>query len=52
MALPVLYLPDDAGEEVVDEVTGQIDAAAREVGATVVGGHLEFTRGSADRSFR
>ncbi len=43
--LPVLYFPESAGEELVDRVTRQIDEAAREVGAMVVGGHSEFTPG-------
>jgi hydrogenase maturation factor len=43
--LPVLYLPEGAGIEVIDRITSQIDEAAREVGAMVVGGHSEFTAG-------
>jgi len=41
--LPVLYFPEYASEELVDRVTAQIDEAAKEVGAMVVGGHSEFT---------
>jgi len=40
--LPVLYFPEHAAEELVDKVTAQIDEAAKEVGAMVVGGHSEF----------
>jgi len=43
--LPVLYLPEGSGEELVDRITAQIDEAAKEVGAMVVGGHSEFTPG-------
>lgn len=45
--LSVLYLPEDATEELIDKVTSQIDRAAKEVGAMVVGGHSEFTPGIA-----
>lgn len=43
--LPVLYLPEDSGEALLDTVTAQIDEAARNLGAMVVGGHTEFTPG-------
>ncbi|MEM0308369.1 MAG: AIR synthase family protein [Thermofilaceae archaeon] len=43
--LSVLYLPEGANPELVDRITSQIDEAAREVGAMVVGGHSEFTPG-------
>jgi len=43
--LSVLYLPEGSGTELVDEITGQIDSAAKEVGAMVVGGHSEYTPG-------
>ena len=43
--LPVLLLPESTIVEVIDKVTGQIDKAAREVGAMVVGGHSELTPG-------
>ncbi len=41
--LPVLYFPEHASEELIDKITAQIDEAAKEVGAMVVGGHSEFT---------
>ncbi len=41
--LPVLYLPENSGLDLVDRITAQIDEAAREVGAMVIGGHSEFT---------
>jgi len=41
----VLYLPEGASEELIDSITRQIDEAAKEVGAMVVGGHSEFTSG-------
>ena len=43
--LPVLYLHERTGEDVIDRLTGQIDEAARELEEMVVGGHSEFTRG-------
>ncbi|MEM0006568.1 MAG: AIR synthase-related protein, partial [Ignisphaera sp.] len=43
----VLYLPENATEELIDRITSQIDMAAREVGAMVVGGHTEYTPGIA-----
>ncbi|MEM1623502.1 MAG: AIR synthase family protein [Sulfolobales archaeon] len=43
--LSVLYLPEGATEELVDRITSQVDRAAKEVGAMVVGGHSEFTPG-------
>lgn len=43
--LPVLYLPEDADEHMIDSITSQIDSAAKEIGAMVVGGHSEFTSG-------
>jgi len=43
--LPVLLLPEDCPEQVIDDITAQIDRAAREVGAMVVGGHTERTPG-------
>ena len=43
--LPVIYLPFGSGEGVVDRITRQVDEAAREVGAMVVGGHTEYTYG-------
>lgn len=43
--LSVLYIPEDASEELVDGITSQIDQAAKEVGVAVIGGHSEFTPG-------
>ncbi|MEM0066054.1 MAG: AIR synthase family protein [Sulfolobales archaeon] len=43
--LPVLYMPENASEELVDKITAQIDEAAKEVGAAVIGGHSEITPG-------
>ncbi|GAB6147981.1 AIR synthase family protein [Stetteria hydrogenophila] len=43
--LTVILLPEGAGEGLLDELTGQVDRAAREVGAMVVGGHTEVTPG-------
>ncbi len=39
--LPVLLLPEGCPDGLLDEITAQIDEAAREVGAAVVGGHTE-----------
>lgn len=41
--LPTIFLSPDADEEVLDEITSQMDAAARELGAAIVGGHTEVT---------
>ncbi len=41
--LPVLYLPEDTTENLIDRITIQIDTAAKEVKVTIVGGHSEFT---------
>jgi hydrogenase maturation factor len=43
--LPVLYLPENADLGLIDKITSQVDSAAKEVGAMVVGGHSEFTPG-------
>ncbi len=43
--LSVLYLPEGSGAGLVDEITAQIDSAAKEVGAMIVGGHSEYTPG-------
>ena len=43
--LPVLYLPENADLDLIDKITTQIDTAAKEVNAMVVGGHSEFTSG-------
>lgn len=45
--LSVLYLPEDADENLIDGITKQIDDAAKYIGAMVVGGHTEFTPGLA-----
>lgn len=41
--LPVILLPEGSGVDLVDSITAQIDEAARELGAMVVGGHTEYT---------
>jgi len=41
--LAVLYLPEGCPESLIDEITKQMDNAAREVGAMIVGGHSERT---------
>ncbi len=41
--LMTLYLPEEGGEALVDNIMKQIDLAARELGVMVVGGHTEFT---------
>jgi len=38
-----IFLPPVAGEGDLDEITRQIDEAAREIGVAVVGGHTEVT---------
>ena len=43
--LAVYYLPEDCDEGLIDRITGQVDRAARELGAMIVGGHTEFTPG-------
>lgn len=43
--LPVLLLPEDVGEDVLDTITRQMDEAARELGVAIVGGHSEYTPG-------
>ncbi|MEM2007187.1 MAG: AIR synthase family protein [Sulfolobales archaeon] len=43
--LSVLYLPENTTEELVDEITSQIDKAAKEVGVAIIGGHSEVTPG-------
>jgi len=43
--LSVLYLPEDSDESLIDKITSQIDSAAKEIDAMVVGGHSEFTPG-------
>ncbi|AEA13127.1 hydrogenase expression/formation protein HypE [Thermoproteus uzoniensis 768-20] len=41
--LPTIFLPPSSSEEVLDKITRQMDAAARELGAAIVGGHTEVT---------
>jgi hydrogenase maturation factor len=41
--LSVLYLPETSGISLIDKITSQIDAAAKEIGAMIVGGHSEYT---------
>jgi len=43
--LPVLLLPEESDFKTLDIITNQIDRAAKEVEAMVVGGHSEFTPG-------
>lgn len=43
--LPVLYLPEGLPDDALDAITRQIDEAARELDAMVVGGHTEYTPG-------
>ncbi len=43
--LDVLYLPENAPEDLIDKLTSQIDEAAKEIGAMIVGGHSEYTPG-------
>jgi len=40
-----LFLPEGAPEGLLAEIASQVDAAARELGVAVVGGHTEFTPG-------
>ncbi len=39
----VIMLPEGFGEEVLDEITRDMDEAAQELGAMIVGGHTEET---------
>jgi len=43
--LPVLYMPEDSDENFIDILTKQIDKAAKEIDAMIIGGHTEFTPG-------
>ena len=43
--LPVYMFPTDVDERFIDEITKQVDEAAKEVDAMIVGGHSEFTSG-------
>ncbi|CCC82488.1 AIR synthase family protein [Thermoproteus tenax] len=41
--MPTIMLPPSVDESVIDVITEQMDHAAREVGASIVGGHTEVT---------
>ena len=41
--LAVLYLPEACPEKIIDEITAQMDKAAKQIGAMIVGGHTEYT---------
>ncbi len=43
--LPVIYLPENSDVELIDRITKQVDSAAKEIEAMIVGGHSEFTPG-------
>ncbi|MBS7606869.1 MAG: AIR synthase family protein [Candidatus Bathyarchaeia archaeon] len=43
--LSVLYLPENLSINLIDKITSQMDSAAKEVDAMIVGGHSEFTPG-------
>lgn len=43
--LSVLYLPENLTIDLIDKITSQMDSAAKEVDAMIVGGHSEFTPG-------
>lgn len=43
--LATILLPENATPSLVDEITRQIDQAAREIGVMIVGGHTEATPG-------
>jgi hydrogenase maturation factor len=43
--LTTILLPENAKPELVDELTKQLDRAAREIGVMLVGGHTEVTPG-------
>ncbi len=43
--LPTILLPPSWDERMLDELTGQVDSAAREVGASVIGGHTGVVEG-------
>ena len=43
--LSVLYLPTNADNTLIDRITKQIDSAAKELNAMIIGGHSEFTPG-------
>jgi len=41
----VIYLPEGASDEVIDRITRQMDSAAKELGAMIIGGRTEYTAG-------
>ncbi len=41
--LATIYLPEECDESLIDKITSQIDVAAKELKAMIVGGHTEFT---------
>ena len=43
--LATILLPENATPDMVDEITRQLDQAAREIGVMIVGGHTEVTPG-------
>jgi len=43
--LPTILLPEVWGEELLDEITSDIDRAAKELGVAVVGGHTGYAPG-------
>jgi len=43
--IPVILLPEKYTEELVDEITGDIDKAAKEINVAVIGGHLGYAVG-------
>ncbi len=45
--LSLILLPQQSAEEALDAITRQMDEAAREVGASIVGGHTEVTESSS-----
>ena len=43
--LPIYFFTEDTSIEFIDNITRQVDEAAKEVEAMIVGGHSEFTPG-------
>ncbi len=43
--LPVILLPENYTEELVDEVTGDIHRASLDIGVAVIGGHIGYAAG-------
>jgi hydrogenase maturation factor len=41
----LLLLPEGAGEDLLDSITGQIDIASKRIGLSIVGGHTEVVQG-------